>query len=246
MNTKFAFLLPLRNPNTAIDWDRCIEICKSTLRSACNQTASTSDYEVVLVCKDFPEFNEYPNLKIIRGDFSDPQKTWEDQHRDKYDKFRCGLEYLSKYESLYVMKLDADDLVSKKIVSYVIMDNNKRGYYIEKGYEYSLGKNYIKPLVNFTSGNSLLKENVFDSDLMKLGHHATVTEFNNRGTPLSPIPFQAAIYKKDHGENLTSHYTMPRTTHNKPNLNYYIGNLLKIITEKRTYINKGIKHEFSF
>lgn len=256
MDTKFVFLIPLRNPNTAQNWRRCVEICKSTLASACNQTASTSDYEVVLVCKEFPEIDEYSNLKIIRRDFPNPQKTWEDQHRDKYNKIRCGLEYLSKYESLYIMKLDADDLVSNQTASYVLSDNNKNGYYINDGYQWTKGHKTMKVINNFheicgssnilfISGDSIKKENVVNSDIFKLGHNITVETFKKNGRPLSAIPFSAAIYRTNHGENITFYYKQSSPSVCKPNINYYVGNFLKKCFIKRKIITKSIKYEFS-
>jgi len=255
MRTKFAFIIPLRNPNTAKNWELCVDICKSTIRSACNQTALITDYEVVLVCKDFPELNEFPNLRIIRENYPDPELNWEDQHRDKYSKFRTGLEYLSKHETLYVMKLDADDLVSNKIVSFVLSDNNKNGYFVDSGYSYH-GGNSITPLEKFhkvcgssnilySTGYSLLKENVLNSNLIKLGHHITVQEYEKNRHPLSVIPFRAVIYRKDHGENITSHYIQSGITHNKPNLNYYIGKTLKNLINNNIRIDNKIRHEFS-
>jgi hypothetical protein len=54
---QIIFVLPLRNPGTARDWPRCVELCRQTLRSIANQTADSSSYRVILAGEEFGVVN---------------------------------------------------------------------------------------------------------------------------------------------------------------------------------------------
>lgn len=97
----------------------------------------------------------------------------------------------------------------------------------------------------YTDGESLSTTNVLNSNLFKLGHHITVQECNKQGISLSPIPFRAAIYYKDHGENITSHYSLTSNFNKKKNFKYYIGHAMNKIFEKRSVLSRNIIDEFA-
>jgi hypothetical protein len=252
---KFAFLIPLRNPAIAKNWQVCVDLCFATLRSAAQQTASVNDFQVIMVCRDFPDVKLGSNVKILRGSFPNPEPTWEAQHYDKYTKIRFGLDYLSDYAPLYIMKLDADDLVSKRLVSYVLADDNKHGYYVENGYHWISGQNFLKPKSNFHAGCGssniqyvrecdFEKNKHSDSNILKLPHNLVVKYYNNINKPLKAIPFHAAIYRKLNGENITSYLAPKLTAKNKPNINFYLGMPFRWIFHRRKLLSKSIKQEF--
>jgi len=253
---KFVFLIPLRNASVARNWESCVELCIKTILSASQQTAHEDCFQVVLVCRDFPEISLPSNVKILRAPFPDPEPNWESQHVDKYAKIRFGLEHLVEQAPLYIMKLDADDLVSNKIVSWVLADDNKNGYYVDKGYRWFSGRKWMEPVDNFHSEcgssnilyvekNDLLKDNIYESKILKLGHNITVQYFNDIKKPLKEIPFSAVIYRKSNGENITLHYLPSGTKCNKPNFKFYIGKYITKILHRRVFLSKRIKSEFS-
>lgn len=260
--SRFVFVIPLRNPAVAQDWDRCVALGADTLRSALNQTAPQDRFRVILVCQDFPEgIVEHPCLDIIRHPFPDPAKNWGDQHEDKYLKIRHGLVRARDYAPCYVMKLDADDLVSNRLVEFVLNDDNRRGYYLELGYRWRDGSKYLEPTKKFYKGcgssNALyanttqlppsIEDDSRDYDLVALGHNITVETFTNRGTPLGLVPFPAAIYRMESGENITSQLS-PETSNSfqKPNWKFHVGHILKktIARCRRRQITSQISDEF--
>jgi hypothetical protein len=254
---KFAFLIPLRNRAMAKNWQVCVDLCLATMRSAAQQTASADDFQVVLVCRDFPEVSIESHVKILRGFFPDPEPTWEAQHHDKYAKIRLGLEYLADFAPLYVMKLDADDLVSNKIVSYVLADNNQHGYYVEHGFHWISSRKWMELIGSFHMGcgssnilhvkkSDFEKDKINDANILKLGHNITVSYFRDIKQPLCALPFPAAIYRVGHGENITSSYNPNAVSHNQPNINFYIGKYLKLFFKRRVYLSKSRRIEFSF
>ncbi len=252
---RFAFLIPLRNPALAQNWERCVELCVQTLNSVCTQLSPYPDCKVVLVCREFPLIPKYENLVIIKSYFPDPEPTWEEQHKDKYAKIRVGLEYLSNFTPLYVMKMDADDLVSNRIVSYVLKDDNKRGYYVGLGYKWKIGRRRLECIENlhtscgstiilYANANELSKELVNHSSLLKLGHHNAVNYFHQIGKPLAKIPFHAVIYKISHGENITENFKKPIKTPIWLHVKLKMTKLLSQLFHKRLIISSELKIEF--
>ncbi len=52
----------------------------------------------------------------------------------------------------YVMMLDADDLVSNRLVEYVLNDKDPHGYIVEVGYAYDWKANLIAPIPGVWGG----------------------------------------------------------------------------------------------
>lgn len=182
------------------------------------------------------------NVNIIRHPFPDPEKNWEDQHRDKYAKVKMALVELRRVnEPYYVMKFDADDLVSDKVVPWVLSHNNGRGYFVDQGYRLQASSGVLALVesgLHRTCGSTnILYASPTDLpysmdddgkyDLLTLGHNIAIDTFLARGAPLEPIPFPAVISRLSTGENITSHYR-PRTDHpeTRPNWKYYVGSYI--------------------
>jgi hypothetical protein len=245
---RFVFVVPLRNPSVAHDWDRCVALCADTLNSALNQTAPGESFRVILVCREFPEnLIEHPSLEVIRYPFPNPTPNWENQHHDKYLKIRHGLARARDFAPCYVMKLDADDLVNNRLVTYVLRDNNRLGYFVDSGYRWHDGSASLQLTTKFYKGcgssnilyaeKSQLPIDAADVsrqyDLVALGHNITVETLAQRGTPLRPIPFPAAIYRMTNGENITTHFSPFQTNASeRPNWKFYVGHLLRKLIER--------------
>lgn len=236
MKPRFAFVLPLRNPAVAKDWNATVSLCVETLRSLSN--TENADHEIVLVCKDFPDIEVGENITILRQPFPDPQRTWEAQHHDKYAKIKMGLAHLhQKQRPYYIMKFDADDIVSNKLASFVMQDDNRVGYYLESGYILNAEKRLALCENDFHKrcGSSnilfaqpdMLPHSMKDDtryDLLTQGHNIVCETFARRNTPLTAIPFPAAIYRTATGENITAHYAPARTgPENRKNWKFYAG-----------------------
>lgn len=240
MSDRFAFVVPLRNPSVANNWDATVELCMDTLRSLAN--SNDPRCEVLLVCREFPSSDFSDNITILRHPFPDPEKNWEDQHRDKYLKIKMGLVELHRRGSTYyVMKFDADDLVSKELVPWVLSDGNRHGYVIEKGYRLDYAARQITKIKscfhkNCGSSNILyappeaLPTSMDDKhpyDLITQGHNIVVDTFLERGKSLKPVPFPAVISRTQTGENITSHYSPSKVgSGSRPNWKFYVGKYL--------------------
>lgn len=235
-----VFVVPLRNPETAKNWERCNALCQQTVRSALNQI--DGDVRVIVVCKDFTPDVEDDRLTIIRRPFPTPKNNWEDQHHDKYAKLAHGMIEARKYSPCYIMKLDADDLLDRRLSQIVNKSRRKPGYYISRGYRWSEGSKFVLPVDSFhlQCGSSNIiwcerdelpnspEDNMQAFPIMRLGHNITVAEYESIGTPLTPILSRYAIYRGGHGENLTAHFIQSGIGHNRPNWKFYVGQFLRL------------------
>jgi hypothetical protein len=249
-----VFVIPLRNPETAQNWERCNDLCQQTVRSALAQT--DDDVRVIVVCKDFTPNTNDPRLTIVRRDYAAPPNTWEDRARDKYLKIGHGLAEARQYSPCYIMKLDADDLVDRNLAAAVHAANHRPGYYIERGYRWREGSAFIRPVNDFHkhcgSSNIIWAEadelpaspdaDMSALPLMRFGHNIAVEEYAKLGTPLTQIKSRAGIYRVGHGENFTAHLRQNGVTQNRPNWKFYVGQALRL-AELRP-LTPSLKREF--
>jgi hypothetical protein len=260
MPVRFAFIVPLRNPSVAKDWTSTVRLCVETLRSL--SRPANSDHKVFLVCRDFPEVEFGLIVRIIRHPFPDPEKNWKAQHKDKYAKIKMGLVELRKVnDPHYVMKFDADDLISDKVVPWVLAQGNGRGYFVDQGYRLQESRGLlaqVKTGLHKTCGSTNIlyalptdmprsMEDDGNFDLMTQGHNIVTETFLARGTPLEPIPFPAVISRLGTGENITSHYS-PNTDHPpaRPNWKFYVGRYIAEFREAvRRATAKEVSHELA-
>lgn len=235
-----VFVIPLRNPETAQDWGRCNALCQQTVRSALAQT--DGNVRVIVSCKEFTPDISDDRLKVLRHPFPTPDGTWEDQHRDKYLKFAHGMVEARKSAPCYVMKLDADDLLDRRLSQLVHQTGHKPGYYISRGYIWRDGSMVVRPVDDFHlhcgSSNiiwcerddlpSSIDDDMSNYRILKWGHNITVQEFDKLGTPLLPLPVRSAMYRKGHGENISSHLRPSGAKHTNPNWKFYAGQALRL------------------
>ena len=250
-----VFVIPLRNPETAQNWDRCNTLCQQTVRSALAQT--DPNVRVIVACKDFTPDVEDDRLTVLRHPFATPARTWEDQHRDKYAKIAHALVEARRRAPCYVMKLDADDLVSRHLSREIHGTRRTPGYYLAKGYVWRDGSIFVRPVeshfhLHCGSSNILWCERYqlpssVDDDMsafpiMRFGHNITVAEYDKLGTPLKAIDWRAGLYRAGHGENISSLLAPAGTVQRKPNWKFHVGRALKL-RELRP-LTPTIRHEF--
>jgi hypothetical protein len=138
--------------------------------------------------------------------------------RDKVCKLFLAMERARELNASAVMPIDADDLVHRDLVSFVINAPPSDGWYIEKGWSYSYGNHFIQKEDRFNlicgTCNILYKsyfsfpdnrerESRSDKLWFSEGHTEFVRGFSEIGAKISPIPFRAAIYITDHPGSLS-------------------------------------------
>jgi hypothetical protein len=209
----FIFIVPLRSPETCSDWRKVSLLCNETLQSLTQQ--DSNKYRVILVCNEPPlDFVEHENINVVQELFSIP-KSWDEGIGDIYQKVKRGMVEVKRLQIIdpnsltFVMRVDADDLVSNRIVSFAEKYPDSDGWYFNTGYVYDIGKKYLflRPKFTAISGTSnILKCTYTDFPdsidtpssewLEPVWQHLNINKFlKPRGRELNSLPFPGAIYR---------------------------------------------------
>lgn len=211
-----VFIVPLRSPKTARNWQQVSRMAIRTLRSACAQDCD--DFRVVLVCNEKPAgMFDHPRLLVIEEDFPLPGPEAEDKMRDKWSKVQRGLIEVRGEAPAHFMCVDADDCVHRGLARHCRRHPESAGFYFETGYLHDAGSRWLFrwPDFNIYCGTSSivwcgaedLPATMDDPEsccpMLEYGHVGIVRGMEQRGRPLHPLPFVGAIYNTDTGENHT-------------------------------------------
>jgi FkbM family methyltransferase len=222
----FFFCIPLMPKANASDWGQVSKVFNQTLRSLDNQT--NKSFQILLAAQDKPELAPDLSLDIIHLEAS--WTVGSDQKaklRDKRWKRNLLLRTVRERGGGYVMMLDADDLVSNRLVDYVLTDRHPNGYIVESGYAYDWKANLIAPIpgvwgkgfdnvcgscsiINFAPDDlpsSQGGDETADYLAKHLKQHSQWKHvMREAGRPLKSLPFPAAVYVLNHDNNL--HYSL--------------------------------------
>jgi hypothetical protein len=135
---------------------------------------------------------------------------------DKARKLCYGSKLAKEAGCDYIMALDADDLLSERLLAYLANDteeHKRRGWFIEKGYLHQQGSNYLIKVpknMRFLNGST----HVLHSDLVKIPDFSSLDwqDYNlftdhgwikdrikeSEGSELHPVPFEALVYLVHH------------------------------------------------
>jgi len=216
ISPRIVVLIPLISRARADDWSVITANLKETLKSVARQ--SYRNVDVVLCCQDWPDsFPDEAGFHFVKAD-PEPAKGMS----DKKQKLKAMSRYVSKTfrEYVYVMILDADDLLHPELFEYVASDNNGTGYLIDKGYMLDIatgefarlmpdpdGK--LRPFNNHCGSCAVFgidfrrnRSMVIYLDALGAGHSHYREIAALFGYPLQEVPFHAAIYVMNHGENM--------------------------------------------
>lgn len=214
-----TFIIPVRHPDNAKDWQQTKNNLSDTARSIAAQ--DHADWKAVVVANngaDLPPLPEkfsvayvdfLPNPLYEQGDAD--QKDFYDAVR--LDKGRRILAGMLSAPSDYYMIVDDDDFVSRKIAGFVAGNKGANGWFVQDGYAWEDGGDWLfrHPDLSHICGSTL----IIRSDLYQLpssfdaandtmvkeilGSHKLVTRrLKEGGTPLSPLPFYGAVYRIGH------------------------------------------------
>lgn len=135
---RIAFLIPVSSAQRVKDWHVGCLYFKQTLSSILNSRAD--DYCIVAAGHEFPNFQlpQHPRFKFLSLDHALPSRKDGDYPaavKDKMIKLAAAWDYAkSAWNPQYVMKLDWDDLISSRLVEWLISTTNEAGYLIKQGW----------------------------------------------------------------------------------------------------------------
>ena len=224
-----AFVTSLRHPQNSADYGKVESLLAETLRSVCAQ--DDDDYIVIIVGNRRPAFELPPKVRFVEVDFpapappSGPQTDLTSFVWDKGTKIGLGLIAAREHNPDYVMIFDADDYVSRRLVSFARANATRPGWVVSQGWIYSHSAGVYREIRDFHRTCGTCHVVTFDAyavptDLTLdatqqqisaaygerlsriLGAHRNArTWFAENGWELAPLPFHGAVYNVDTGEN---------------------------------------------
>lgn len=131
-----TFVIPLMPKVNDEQWkDRCSKF-RHTIASILN--SANPDFEIVVAGHCEPAGLPLDKrLHFLQVDFAPPQEDADaaSRRRDKLWKIRCAWDYAKRnWKSRYVMGVDADDLISNRLVEWLAANGNELGYRVAKGW----------------------------------------------------------------------------------------------------------------
>jgi len=214
----FSFAIPLKSKMVSNDWGTVLRMLSRTLRSILNQT--NPNFKVFVGCHELPDVQELrdPRIEVLQAKF-DPPLYRAEFMVDKHRKRELIAARWRDFGGGYMMSVDADDLVSNRVVEYVMTQSERRGFLVTKGYDFNESTKKINRAPRFyricgtncvinwhrdeLPAQPFQREYVLFRESINHGNVGTVGFFARRGEAFAPIPFPAVMYVRSHGDNAT-------------------------------------------
>ena len=214
------FGIPLRSKASSTNWEQVCVLFNRTLWSVYNQTHP--DFKIIVACHEKPELTKQYDHRVefIQVDIPFPENLSE-QMCDKGYKVHTIAKLIREYGGGFTMIVDADDLISNRIVNFIVNNKeNQYGWYVKAGYILYLDKmklkyapkfpsvsnciiNYTPDLLPDTMDNAWSQSDESKSHIILKGHSIKTKKYScaSIGRPIKPIPFNSAIYVLGTGDN---------------------------------------------
>jgi hypothetical protein len=215
-----TFIVPVRHPANAANWQQLKAKLAQTVRSIAAQTHD--DWRGIVIANedsDLPplpasfcvEWVQFPPNPLHAMDSASREEVLDSFRNDKGRRVLRGM--LRARDSRFFMIVDDDDFVSSRITAHAASHPNANGWIVDVGYVWNDGGSllYRHSALNHVCGTSLIVRsdlyglpatfNAATPEFIKtmLGSHRRIADIlAERGTPLAPLPFPGAIYRVGH------------------------------------------------
>jgi hypothetical protein len=198
-----TFVIPLRHPQNSTDWPALKRRLADTIRSIAGQ--DDVRWRAIIVANEGADLPVLPgNFEVKQVDF--PPNPMFEQADNDLEAFRdaCRLDkgrrvlagILEADKTGYVMVVDDDDFVSRRLTSFVAGCPRENGWYVQNGYIWGDGGRLIYEYADLPAS-----VDAADPDYVRkmFGSHIFIREhLAARGQPLAPLPFVGAVYRIGH------------------------------------------------
>lgn len=244
MKNILTFIIPVRHQDNASDWRQLKDRLGQTIRSiACQDREGWRAVIIANYGADLPSLPK--NFDVKRVDFPPNQfhakgsvdtELFRDAVRiDKGRRVLAGM--LHAGDTGYMMVVDDDDFVSRRLTSFVSSRGSENGWYFNEGLVWSDGGllMYRRDKFWLLCGTSHIirydlyqlpsAAEVADETYIShmLGSHVFIREsLEQTGTPLAPLPFIGAVYRTGHAGShsgslgVVSHYLLHKSLLKRP------------------------------
>jgi hypothetical protein len=211
-----TFVIPVRDHRGVADWPAARARLGTTVRSVVAQT--TGNWRCVLVASTDTPLPPLPTSVVVRR-ISLPYTELADRDSDldrRLDQIRTdkGLRVLAGAQEAdpdgYLMVVDYDDLVSRRLAEHVAAHAGVPGWYVDEGVAWDGGHLGVRIPRGFAGecGTSLIAQTRLwtwpepldatteDTVRRRLGSHIRLApDLAEAGMPLRPLPFPGAAYR---------------------------------------------------
>ncbi|MBL8579966.1 MAG: glycosyltransferase family 2 protein [Mesorhizobium sp.] len=236
-----TFGVTLASSRTVQDWALTCNLLKSTLKSVLRQ--SDPRLRVIICGHEMPDLAELRDERVEFMSLQGPPPYQPTKFRT--DKFRKRLNVGKRLHQLgggYYMQLDADDIVHRDLVDYVLRERHPNGHLIPKGYACDWTAGLVAPvpgvwrlsLERVCGSTSVLWFNRPDLPSSKTTseqllfnmcsqHNSIPIAFEEELRYLEIMDLPAVIYTMNHSQNLS--FSLQRSGSRK-------GNIVNLIREQ--------------
>ena len=132
-----VFLIPFASRQVRTNWSTACKCLQQTIRSIRN--SASQNYRVIVAGNEEPELEKGFDGKVhflsVNNQFPSHLDARAAQRSDKLAKIGAAWTHAkSKWQPKYVMKLDADDFVSSRLVGWLDDNGTEAGYLIRHGW----------------------------------------------------------------------------------------------------------------
>lgn len=228
-----VFIIPLKSKKVSKSWEYTSKLFERCIKSICNQTSQ--DFQAIVICHEKPDIQfSHPHILYVQVNFSPPTLGDGDGPMliDRTQKVMKGLCLARQFKPSHIMIVDADDCVSQKLAEFVSKNKQCNGWYVDKGYRYTDGSKRILPakqLHRLCGTSIILRQDLYGLPInledsadgfggqYHINHNEAVQLMVQKGTPLEPLPFEAAIYISPiNRDNLFATITFSRKLRQNP------------------------------
>jgi len=240
------FVVPFIADGVASDWPMACSCLKRTLRSILANPHD--DLRVAVICQDPQPFDFDDHRCLwVQTSLRKPDKSdyWA-KGRDKGGKIVEGFKIAKSFSPDYISIVDADDLISNNLVSYVRSRPNMDGFVLKTGYQWVDGDSYFARLPQFNQrcatsfvwrfdkcvfpvwvGGDFKAERIGDQ-----GHNLVEEAMDRSGLMVCKVFEPKAVYVTGHSNHLGRAHEMNKMQRLKKKL-LYLARREKISTELR-------------
>src|SRR6266550_668338 len=141
-----VFLIPFASRRVRPNWPTACKYLQQTIRSIRN--SASQNYRVIVAGTEEPELERGFDGKVhflsVNNQFPSHLGVRAAQRSDKLAKIGAAWSHAkSKWQPKYVMKLDADDFISSRLVGWLDDNGTEAGYLIRHGWLWHSGARHL-------------------------------------------------------------------------------------------------------
>lgn len=231
------FVIPLKARGASSDWEGCVARFMQTVQSCYRQT--NPNFRILISCDEKVDLGfEDERIEFLVSDDIPLPRSWEEKVRNKSWKQLVAAVRIKEIlqeqkhpeKGIYVMPVDADDLVSFRLVQFAEDHPNENGFVSKYGYVWHQGQKYVrryKDMHRYCGSCNVIKmyledlpdtipvETEFCYDpvvcrglnskyIIRKDHGKIVDIYEEKGKPFSVCPFATTVYRLSTGDNISS------------------------------------------